>query len=271
MDWLSNFVLLLPKGAIAAAELGLMYQATFFMLIVAVPVLAITFFFAWHYRASNTKAAYTPDWEHSKLEELIWWAIPLEIVLIVGALTWTSTHELDPRRPLDSALGKPLVVQVVALDSKWLFIYPEQKIATVNYVAIPAGKPVQFEVTADAPMNSFWIPALGGQIYAMTGMVNELHLIATNPGKFDGKSANYSGDGFAKMKFIAEAKTQEDFDAWVRSTRALTSELSQPEYVRLKEADTPEPLMYGEVDQYLFNDIVMKFMDSTEMNGRQHE
>lgn len=269
MDWLSNFVLLLPKGAIAVAELGLMYQATFFMLIVAVPVLAITFFFAWHYRASNTKAAYTPDWEHSKLEELIWWAIPLEIVLIVGALTWTSTHELDPRRPLEG--GNPLVVQVIALDWKWLFIYPEQKIATVNYVVIPAGRPVQFEVTADAPMNSFWIPALGGQIYAMTGMVNELHLVATSPGKFDGKSANYSGEGFSKMKFIAEAKTQEDFDAWVLSVRASQRYLDERSYTMLAEPGEGDPLVqFGNIDEHLFATMVMKFMD-VESHEHTHE
>ena len=129
------------------------------------------------------------------MEELIWWAIPFEIVLVLGALTWTSTHALDPRKAIGDE--PPMVIQVVALEWKWLFIYPEENIATVNYVRMPVNKPVRFEITADAPMNSFWIPQLGGQIYAMTGMVTQLHLEATEEGKFNGLSANYSGDGFA--------------------------------------------------------------------------
>jgi cytochrome o ubiquinol oxidase subunit 2 len=178
---LSGIALLDPKGTVALAERGLMLHAVEFMLIVAVPVLTLLFFFAWRYRAGsghgNAQPAYTPNWEQARMDELIWWAIPFEIVLVLGALTWTSTHELDPRRPLDSN-QPPLIVQVVALDWKWLFIYPEEQIATVNYLAIPVGRPVRFEITADAPMNSFWIPRLGGQIYAMSGMLTSLNLVA---------------------------------------------------------------------------------------------
>ena len=258
MDWLNELVLLFPSGAIAVAERGLMFQATLFMLMVAVPVFILIFFFAWHYRAGNKKAKYTPDWAHSNLEELIWWAIPLEIILVLGALTWTSTHELDPKRPLVG--GTPLVVEVVALDDKWLFIYPEENIATANYVAMPVDVPVRFKITADAPMNSFWIPALGGQMYAMTGMVTELNLIANEAGEFYGRSANYSGEGFIKMKFVAEAMPKDEFDSWALGARASPNLLDQQEYVRLKEADLEEPYIYGEVDPYLFNDIVKKFM-----------
>jgi len=269
MDWLDHFVLLFPGGAIAVAERGLMFQALLFMLIVAVPVFALIFFFAWRYRdrgaIANQKPGgpkYTPDWAHSNLEELIWWAIPLEIILILGALTWTSTHELDPRRALPG--GEPLVVQVVALEDKWLFIYPKENIAAINYVVLPVNAPVTFKITADAPMNSFWIPSLGGQIYAMTGMVTELNLIANEVGHFDGRSANYSGEGFTKMKFIAEAMPKATFDSWVLSTRASSRFLDQQGYALLKQTDTTEPVMYGEVDPDLFDTIVGKFMAGFE-------
>ena len=262
MDWLSRLVLLFPAGTIALAERDLMFQATLFMLIVAVPVFGLIFFFAWHYRAGNTKAKYTPEWAHSNLEELIWWAIPLEIVLILGALTWVSTHELDPRRALSS--DKPLVVEVVALDWKWLFIYPEQKIATLNYVEFPAGRPVEFRITADAPMNSFWIPSLGGQIYAMTGMVNELNLLAPQAGRFEGRSANYSGAGFASMHFVAQADTPEKFDAWVASVQNSYPALSEEAYAELAKPATSSPASYGAVSSNLFDTIVGKFMQSFE-------
>ena len=192
------------------------------------------------------------------MEELIWWAIPFEIVLILGALTWTSTHELDPPKPLPG--GAPLVVQVVALDWKWLFIYPEEEIATVNYVRLVVDRPVRFEITADAPMNSFWIPELGGQIYAMTGMVTALNLMASREGQFIGKSANYSGVGFAQMKFTAEAVSQESFDTWVQEVKASPDTLSWSEYETLAEPSVANrPMYYGLVEPNLHAMIVSKF------------
>jgi cytochrome o ubiquinol oxidase subunit II len=267
-EFLSHLTLLNPQGVVALAERGLMIQATFFMLIVAVPVFALIFFFAYWYRASNTKAKYTPDWAHSNMEELVWWAIPLEIVLVLGALTWSSTHELDPRRPLSNE--KPLQVQVVALPDKWLFVYPEENIATVNYLAIPEDIPVRFSITADAPMNSFWIPSLGGQIYAMTGMVTELNLLSSSTGKFVGRSANYSGPGFAKMKFITEVMPQDAFQTWVLTTRAGVELLDQQRYVQLKTEEGSEPLFFSDVDQHLFNDIVRKFMNGSQTSEPSH-
>ncbi|OGC80879.1 ubiquinol oxidase subunit II [Candidatus Adlerbacteria bacterium RIFCSPLOWO2_01_FULL_51_16] len=259
VDFLSVFAVLDPKGAIALAERGLMFHAVLFMLIVAVPVYILLFFFAWRYRTGNTKAAYAPHWEHSKMEELIWWAIPFEIILILGALTWTSTHDLDPRKTLNVNVA-PLVIEVVALDWKWLFLYPEENIATVNYVRVPRDKPVRFDITADAPMNSFWIPELGGQIYAMTGMITSLNLIANEVGEFAGKSANYSGEGFAQMKFTAQATSQENFDAWVAEVKTSSSTLSWSEYEMLAEPSvTKEPLYYGSVEPNLYNMIVTKF------------
>ena len=192
--------LLAPKGFVADEELVLMKNVVLLMLIVAVPVLSLLFFFAWWYRAENTRAVYMPQWEHGPMSELVWWAIPIEIVLVLGAITWTSTHALDPYKALTVG-GNPLTIQVVALEWKWLFIYPEQNIATVNVVYIPVNRPIEFQITADAPMNSFWIPELGGQIYAMTGMSTELNLIANQTGTFTGRSANYSGEGFARMSF----------------------------------------------------------------------
>lgn len=261
MEWLlSGIALLNPAGSVALAERGLMVHAVLFMLIVAVPVYVLLFFFARKYRAGNTKSTYLPNWENAKMDELIWWAIPFEIVLILGALTWTSTHELDPRKPLDSARGEPLVVQVVALNWKWLFIYPEHNIATVNYVRMPVSQPVRFEITADAPMNSFWIPRLGGQIYAMTGMVTALNLVADEAGEFAGSSANYSGEGFANMKFIAEATSQEEFDAWIEEVKnSHAPELDSSTYAALSIPGIASPQQYGSVEGDIFNTVVSTF------------
>lgn len=257
------FSVLAPAGAIGASEATLLINATLLMLIVVVPVFALLFFFAWRYRAGNKKAAYVPDWEHSKMDELVWWAVPLEIVLVLGALTWTSTHQLDPRAPIDPPQGatQTLTIQVVALPWKWLFIYPAQGVASVNFVQMPVDTPVRFEVTADAPMNSFWIPKLGGQIYAMTGMTNVLNLIANEPGDFPGLSANYSGEGFSHMTFTARAGTQADFDAWVASAQqasstTLTLETYQP--LRMPTIDNPVAY-YALGDPQLFRAILAQF------------
>ncbi len=260
MSSTSLFAVLDPKGIIALSERGLMIHAIEYMLIVAIPVYFLLFFFAWRYRAGNTKAVYWPNWEHSKLEELVWWAIPIEIVLVLGALTWGSTHQLDPRRPLDAT--PPLIIEVVALDWKWLFIYPDQNIATVNYVRVPVDRPVQFKVTADAPMNSFWIPQLGGQIYAMTGMVNSLNLEANQPGQYAGASANYSGMGFADMKFMAEATSESDFESWVRATKQGSTTLNLVEYHALSEPGTTKSIMFASVTPHLYDSVIGQFMDA---------
>lgn len=264
----SLFPVLDPKGAIGLAERGLMLHAVEFMLIVVIPVFVLLFFFAYWYRASNKKAKYAPDVEHGRLEELVWWVIPLEIVLVLGALTWGSTHELHPAKALEG--GPPLQVQVVALDWKWLFIYPEEGIATVNYLMLPVGRPVQFSITADAPMNSFWIPQLGGQIYAMTGMATTLNLIANEPGVYKGAGANYSGDGFAKMKFAATAVSQNEFAQWVAEAQASTAALSYNEYKALSAPGTISARDYGEVERGLFGLVIGQFTDTVEAAGASH-
>ncbi|MBC7836859.1 ubiquinol oxidase subunit II [Acetobacteraceae bacterium] len=273
MGVLTLFPLLTPSGAVGLAERALMMHVVLFMLIVTIPVYFLLFFFAWRYRdrkvgaIANTKGgrvAYFPNWESGKMEELVWWAIPFEIVLILGALTWSSTHALAPEKPLEG--GTPLVIEVVALEWKWLFIYPEENIATVNYLAVPVDRPVEFRVTADAPMNSFWIPQLGGQIYAMTGMTTSLHLIANEEGVFAGGSANYSGDGFSKMKFMTHAISEEDFSAWVQEIRTSPIVLSFNAYKMLAEPTVEsEPTYYGRVENNLYNTIVMQFAHA--MNG----
>ncbi|MBX4192026.1 ubiquinol oxidase subunit II [Candidatus Parcubacteria bacterium] len=256
MDFLKG--ILHPQGLVAHSELTLMIQATALMLVVLVPVYILIFFFAWYYRAGNTKAKYVPNWQHAKLDELVWWAIPFEIILVLGALTWTSTHQLDPKQPL-AISGEPMIVEVVALPWKWLFIYPKEHIATVNYVAFPKDRPIQFQITADAPMNSFWIPELGGQIYAMTGMVTHLTLASDKEGSYQGMSANYSGEGFADMKFKAQSMSEDEFDLWVTEMHAQSHYLEKGAYQTLAKPGTSTVMYYSEISPTLFDDIVRKF------------
>jgi cytochrome o ubiquinol oxidase subunit 2 len=255
----SDGALLNPKGLVAAQEYSLMRNAVLLMLIVVVPVFLLLFGFAWYYREDNRAAKYQPDWEHSRMDELVWWAIPLEIVLVLAALTYFSSHALDPRAPLVHA-EEPLMVQAVALPSSWLFIYPEIGIASIGHLEIPAGRPITFLITADAPMNAFWIPELGGMIYAMTGMTTSLNLIADEPGQFVGRSSNYSGERFAHMRFMTVARPQEEFDAWVAQTKLYSpTALGWHEYETLREAEDPGVLTYAAVDAELLDAILMQF------------
>ena len=253
---LQGGVLLDPKGPVAFSEMTLMRNALWLMLIVVVPVFALLFYFSWWYRADNKKARYLPEWEHAKMDELIWWAIPFEIVLVLAALIWSSSHSLDPHQPLN-APGVAITIQAVALPWKWLFIYPEEGIASVNYLQVPVGRPLAFEVTADAPMNSLWIPALGGQIYAMTGMTNRLHLLANEEGEYGGMSANYSGEGFAHMRFAVRATSEAEFDAWVATTPGQM--LDWDAYAALAAPGTTTPHHFGAVEGGLYDDILEQF------------
>ncbi len=249
-----------PKGLIALVEKNLLITATLLMMIVIIPVFIMLFAFAWRYRAGNTKAKYSPEWAHNTPLELVWWTIPIIIIAILGTITWNSTHALDPYKPLVSNV-KPMTIQVVALDWKWLFIYPEQNIATVNVIAIPIDVPIRFEITADAPMNSFWIPSLGGQIYAMAGMNTQLNLIANKVGDYPGASANFSGAGFSGMKFVTQARIQSEFDEWVIKVKESPNALTQEEYNRLAIASENNPAtFYSTATGGLFESIMMKFM-----------
>ena len=248
-----------PKGVIALQERNLIITTTILMLIVVIPVFALMFFFTWKYRATNKHAKYTPDWASNETLEAIWWAIPGVIILVLAVITWKSTHELDPYKPLRSDV-KPITIQVVALDWKWLFIYPEQRIATVNLVEFPLGTPINFEITADAPMNSFWIPELGGQIYAMPGMKTQLHLMASDVGIYSGTSANFSGPGFSDMKFAAKSVSQSEFLEWAYAVKTASSTLTYDAYIRLSAPSKNNAVsLYSSVDDGLYDKIVMKF------------
>ncbi|CAD6554606.1 ubiquinol oxidase subunit II [Paraburkholderia metrosideri] len=263
----SNLDILNPKGSVGLAERDLIATSTWAMLIVVVPVIALTLLFAWRYRASNKNAEYRPGWVHSTGIEIAIWTIPTLIILFLAVLTWKTTHELDPYKPLESQV-KPINVEVVALDWKWLFIYPDLGIASVNQLAIPVGTPVNFTITSDSVMNSFFIPQLGGQIYAMAGMQTRLHLIADEAGDYAGTSANFSGKGFSDMKFRTLAKSPEEFNAWVAQVRASSDNLSMDRYHNVAEPSEKDPVRYfSAVDPKLFHNIIARYNNGNVMDN----
>lgn len=261
-----------PAGPIARQEKNLMFFAIVIMALIVIPVFAMTFFISWKYREGNTrKKKYTPNWDRNPLLETIWWGFPLLIIAILSVVTWQSSHELDPFRPIKSDT-KPMTIQVVALQWKWLFIYPEQNIASINYVQFPEDTPVKFELTSSGPMNSFWIPRLGGQMYAMSGMSTNLNLMADKTGSFDGSSANISGEGFAGMKFIARATSQTEFHRWLVTPRNAAQALTMNEYDKLEKPSKNHPIsFYSSVDSGLYTSIVNKHMaDKPGMQQSDH-
>ncbi len=256
---IGDIAVLHPKGWVGDKQRDLIVTATLLMLIVVIPVFFITFYFAWKYSAHHKEGKYTPDWADHPIAEMIWWGVPCVIVAILAVLTWKSSHELDPFKPLDVE-KKPITIQVVALQWKWLFIYPEHNIATVNFFQFPEQTPVNFLITSDAPMNSFWIPQLGGQIYAMPGMQSKLHLIASAPGSFPGSSANLSGKGFSGMRFIAKASTEADFEQWVQDVKASQNRLAIEGYRQLAQPSENNPVATYVLEKSdLFDWILMKF------------
>jgi cytochrome o ubiquinol oxidase subunit 2 len=256
----SNIAVLEPKGIIGVKERHLIITSSELMLIVVIPVLILTLVFAWRYREGNVKAKHTPDWEHNSIAEYCWWGVPLVIISILAVITYRSSHDLNPFKPLESD-KKPVTIQVVALQWKWLFIYPEQGVASVNYVAFPVNTPVNFEVTSDAPMNSFWIPQLGGQIYAMPAMRSKLHLMASEPGSYRGLSSNISGSGFAGMTFTAKAGSDQEFDDWISRAQHSAKKMDWQEYNALVEPSENNPVeTYILTDKNLFDEVLMKYM-----------
>jgi cytochrome o ubiquinol oxidase subunit 2 len=256
----ANIPVLQPRGVVGDKERQLMFTALLLSIIVVLPVFVLTFMIVWRYRAGNKKATYSPNLDGNRILETTWWLIPSLIIVVLSVLAWRSSHELDPYRALKSS-AQPVTIQVVALDWKWLFIYPDQHIASVNFVQFPANTPVNFQITADAPMNSFWIPQLGGQVYAMSGMQTQLHLMADKNGDYRGSSANISGKGFAGMTFTARASSQADFNTWVTAAQHSTNTLDQTAYDTLaKPSQNNLRTTYALTDQTLYNDIVMKYM-----------
>jgi cytochrome o ubiquinol oxidase subunit 2 len=259
-----NFVVMNPAGDIAVQQRNLVVISTLLMLLIIIPVMALIVMFAWKYRQSNTDAPYEPDWDHSIHLELVIWAVPLLIIICLGAVTWTGTHLLDPYRPLDrvapgqaATLNQPLQIQAIALDWKWLFIYPEYGIATVNDVAAPVDRPVEFKITSSSVMNSFYIPALAGQIYAMPGMETRLNAVINKPGDYRGFSANYSGAGFSGMHFVFHGVDEPGFDAWVKKVKASADTLTRDSYLELEKPSENVPVkLYKTVDADLYKAIL---------------
>lgn len=272
-----NIPILEPAGPVAAAEKNIIVITTLLCALVVVPVFFLLFFFAWRYRAgsSASEAEHHPNWDHdSALAELVWWLVPAVIIVILGVIAFQSSNALDPYKPLQSSVP-PIAIDVVALDWKWLFIYPQQGIASVNLVEFPVNTPVHFYLTADAPMNSFWIPQLAGQIMVMPGMTTQLNLAASRTGDFNGSSANISGEGFAGMTFTARAVSPSDFNAWVRSVQASSAPLTQTSYNALAQPSEYNPVTFYAPISDVFDSTIMKYMtpgstmpsSSSEMSG----
>jgi cytochrome o ubiquinol oxidase subunit 2 len=273
-----NTLLLNASGDIAQQQGHLILVSTVLMLLIIVPVLVLTVLFAWRYRKANQEADYSPDWDHSTELELAIWAAPLLIIIALGAVTWISTHTLDPYRPLRRlAVNRPvptevqpLEVDVVALDWKWLFIYPEQGIAVVNELAAPVDRPIVFKITASSVMNSFFIPALAGQIYAMPGMETKLNAVINAPGDFEGFSANYSGAGFSDMRFRFHGVSDADFKAWVQKAKAGGGELTRAGYLELAKPSEREPVRrFGAVAPDLYDAILNRCVERDKMCMKQ--
>jgi len=256
----NNLAVLQPAGEVGQIQGELLVFSLLLSLTVIIPVFALTLFIAVRYREGNAKASYRPDWSHSKMLEIVWWGIPIILIGILSVIIWQSSHSLDPSKPLTSS-QPPVKVQVIALQWRWLFIYPEQGVASVNRLEVPINRPIEFKITADAPMNSFWIPKLGGQIYAMPGMATTLNLNATESGKYTGLSTNISGEGYADMQFPVYARSPEGFEEWVKRTSKLNSVLTTTEYAQLAQPqrNTAE-LMFAKVEDGLFDRVVNKYM-----------
>jgi cytochrome o ubiquinol oxidase subunit II len=245
-----------PKGPIAAGELQILFNSLGIMLAIVIPTILATISVAWWFRSSNKRARYLPNFDYSDRLEMLVWSIPAMTVLLVGGVAWVGSHELDPRKPISSSV-KPIRVQVVSLDWKWLFIYPDQGIATVNQLTIPVGAPISFELTSSGVMNSFFVPQLGGQIYTMAGMMTRLHLQADHPGTYPGLSAQFSGDGFADMRFKVDAVRPENFAYWVDVTRKTGPVLDAQAYADLaRPSQAVAPFSYRAVTPNLFNSVL---------------
>jgi cytochrome o ubiquinol oxidase subunit II len=245
-----------PQGVIGSTEKTILIDSLAIMLAIVVPTLVATLAFAWWFRASNTRATHLPDWAYSGRIELIVWAIPLLVIILLGGVAWIGSHDLDPAKPLASD-KPPLEVQAVSLDWKWLFIYPDQRIASVNKLVIPADVPIHFSLTSASVMNAFFIPQLGSMIYTMNAMRTQLNLRADAPGSFLGLSSHFSGDGFSDMHFDVQAVTAEQFAAWVDATRNTGPTLDAASYASLSvQSVNTNPFTYRAVDPAVFQEIL---------------
>lgn len=269
-----NLVVMSPSGDIAAQQSQLITYATMLMLIVIVPVVLLSLFFAYKYRASNKDSRYEPDWHHSTSLEIIVWSVPLAIIICLAGLTWVATHRLDPYaslqrisadKPIDPDVA-PMVILVAAMDWKWLFIYPEQGIATINEVAAVVDRPIEFRLTSTTVMNSFYIPALAGMIYAMSGMETRLNAVINEPGEYDGFASNYNGEGFSQMRFKFHGMSADDFGTWAEKLRQSPYILDRAEMMWLDTPSIAHPVTYYRMeDPQLWDLIISRCYDINEI------
>jgi cytochrome o ubiquinol oxidase subunit 2 len=244
-----------PHGPVGKAERVILYDSTAIMLAVIIPVIVLTLVFAWWFRARNERARYRPDWEYSGRIEMIIWSIPALVILFLGGIAWTGSHDLDPPVPLAESKA-PLDIEVISLDWRWLFIYPHEGIASLNHLVVPAGVPLRFRLTSTTVMNSFFVPQLGSQIYAMPNMVTRLNLMADQPGTFEGLSAQFSGDGFSDMRFDLVSTEAEDFKAWVNAAKTQGGVLDANTFDALaRPARATGAQTYAQVSEGLFERI----------------
>lgn len=250
-----------PKGIIAFQERQLMFDSLALMMIVVLPVIIMSLAFVWRFHQSKDDSEYLPNWSHNTMLESIWWGVPIAIIMILGIMTWETTHSLDPYKKIENVPGEILPIQAVALPWKWLFIYPEQNIATVNYLKIPRGRQVEFFLTTDnVPMSSFFIPQLGSQIYTMAGMRTRLHLVATHMGSFRGLNSQYNGDGFSGMTFQTEVVDPQEFKDWAAQVYRGSPELSSATYQTVRQPTIANPVeYYANVAPGLFDTIIESY------------
>jgi len=265
-----NMALLDPKGPVGAQEKWLIILSFVLMMIVVIPVFVMAFYFPWKYRASNKNAEYKPKWSHSTKIEVVIWSVPALIIVVLSYVVWTSTHELSPFRPIASE-QKPVTIEAIALDWKWLFIYPDQHIATINHIEFPTGVPVKFRITSDTVMTSFFIPRLGSQIYAMAGMQTQDHLQADEPGVYTGRNTQFSGPGFSSMRFKAVATSREQFQRWVARVKQTQTKLDMATLKRLeKPSEGDSASYYSDVVPHLFDRIIKKYMSADTKPEKTH-
>ena len=269
-----NAVVMAPAGDVAMQQRDLIVIATLLMLLIIIPVMVMVVVFARKYRHGNTSARYEPNWDHSTHLELVIWAAPLAIIICLGAVTWVSTHLLDPYRQLGrigpdrpvSADVEPLEVEVVALDWKWMFIYPQYDIATVNELVAPVDRPISFKLTSSTVMNSFYIPAMAGMIYAMPGMQTRLHGVINVPGEYKGIAAHYSGHGFSGMHFVTRGVSDSEFDTWVAEVRNSPDMLNRQRYLEVEKPSEHVPVMhFAGVESGLYTAIVNMCVERDKM------
>ena len=260
----SDMVLFHTKGPVGDHERFLIIVSLALMLIVVLPAIGMAFWFSRRYRAGNSNAVYSPKWSHSGKIELVVWLVPVAIVMVLSYLAWNATFRLDPYKPIDPGT-KPIHIEVVSLNWKWLFIYPDQDIAVVNQMVFPAGVPLSFRLTSDTVMTSFFVPQLGSQMYAMAGMETRLHLMADEPGVYVGQNQEFSGRGYADMQFKAIATSPEEFQAWVAEAKRSRETLDLTRYGELSEPTESDPVTYfSSVKPGLFKDILSKYMGSMD-------